>query len=163
MNTIQVEILQPGDSSSIKLIANWYQQEWKIPEDITIQKQQQIATDTKQFQVLMHVNNVPIATGGLYSHVGLLDKEPRFKIYENWLALVYTIPAMRGQGYGAELCRFIEQQSLSKGRNEIHLFTDTAEALYKRLGWEVIERLSIGDRSIVVMEKKSTSGFMKSS
>jgi GNAT superfamily N-acetyltransferase len=99
------------------------------------------------------INDVPIATGGLYNHVGLLDKEPRFKIYKNWLALLYTIQDMRYHGFGALICRHIEEHSKQIGINEIYLFTDTAESLYTRLGWHPKERLNFGERNIVIMKK----------
>jgi hypothetical protein len=35
----------------------------------------------------------------------------------------------------------------------MYLFTDTAEQLYKRLGWTEMERLATGDRKVVIMKK----------
>jgi len=66
---------------------------------------------------------------------------------------VYTVPEKRRQGYGALLCRFIEHHAREIGIVEMYLFTDTAEPLYLRLGWQVIERLVLGTRKIVVMKK----------
>jgi GNAT superfamily N-acetyltransferase len=101
----------------------------------------------------MTVDNIPVSTGGLYNHVGLLDKEPRLKIHKNWLALVYTTPNKRQQGYGALICKHIQDHSRSLGLDTMYLFTDTAEQLYQRLGWTDMERLAMGDRNVVVMKK----------
>jgi GNAT superfamily N-acetyltransferase len=101
----------------------------------------------------MTLDGVPISTGGLYHHVGLLDKAPHLKVYKHWLALVYTIPKQRNQGYGALICQRIQHHSKSIGIDKLYLFTDTAERLYRRLGWAEIESLSIDSRNIVVMEK----------
>ena len=102
----------------------------------------------------MTLDNKPIATGGLYNHVGLLDKEPRLKIYKNWLALVYTTPENRGKGLGALICNDIQSQAISLGLKNIYLFTHTAENLYKRLGWQQMERLVLGEKDIVIMKKE---------
>lgn len=106
-----------------------------------------------QFQVMMSVDGVPLATGGLYNHVGILDKIPRLAIHPHWLALVYTLPEHRGKGYGASLCECIEQHAQSLGLKELALFTHTAESLYRRLGWRQAERIAAGGRDLVVMTK----------
>jgi GNAT superfamily N-acetyltransferase len=82
----------------------------------------------------MTLDNIPIATGRLYNHVGLLDKQPKFKIYKHWLALVYTVSEYRRKGYGALLCNYIQQHAKEMVLKEIFLFTHTAESLYKRPG-----------------------------
>ncbi|MGN6616249.1 MAG: GNAT family N-acetyltransferase [Ilyomonas sp.] len=154
MTKINFKILKPNDQATFQLIADWYLSEWKIPCDKTIERLQTITADNSQFQILMTLNGTPISTGGVYDHVGLLDKEPRLKIHKNWLALVYTLPEKRHQGYGALICKHIQDHSKSLGIYTMHLFTDTAENLYKRLGWTEMERLAMGDRNVVVMKKE---------
>jgi hypothetical protein len=101
---ITYQLLKPEDKENIALIANWYLSEWNIPKEKTIQNLESVATSSDQFQILMMFNGVPIATGGIYNHVGLIDREPKFKVYKNWLALVYTIPGERKKGFGALIC-----------------------------------------------------------
>lgn len=153
MKNIQFHIVQPNDEATFALIADWYLREWKIPADKTIQKLETVTADKLQFQVLLKIEDIPVSTGGLYNHVGLLDKEPRFNMYKNWLALVYTTPDKRQQGYGALTCSYIQDYSKTLGLDTMYLFTDTAEKLYKRLGWNEMERLALGNRNIVVMKK----------
>jgi GNAT superfamily N-acetyltransferase len=154
MAEIKYQIIKPDDNGNIKLIADWYLSEWNIPVQKTIEKIKNLSTDNYEFQVLITLDSKPIATGGLYNHVGLLDREPRFKIYKNWLALVYTKPENRGNGLGALICENIQNRSKYLGLKNIYLFTHTAENLYKRLGWQQIERLALGGKDIVVMEKQ---------
>lgn len=154
MADIKFYILQASDTTMFEHIADWYLSEWKIPKEKTLLKLKTVTSSDAQFQVLMTVDGIPVSTGGIYDHVGLLDKEPRFKIYKNWLALVYTIPDKRGHGYGAMICEYIQDHSKQSGMGTLHLFTDTAERLYKRLGWEELERLELGERKIVVMKKE---------
>ena len=153
MINIKFHIVQPGDRETIKLIADWYLKEWNIPVDTTIKRLQTITADKEQFQVLMTLDDIPVSTGGLYDHVALLDKVPRLTIHKKWLALIYTIPDQRSKGYGALICKFIVDHSKNVGCNKIHLFTDTAERLYKRLGFSEIERFTINGRHIVIMVK----------
>jgi GNAT superfamily N-acetyltransferase len=154
MSGIAYKIIKPGDNEDIQLIADWYLGEWNIPMETTIEKIKKLSTNNYEFQVLMTFDNKPVATGGLYNHVGLLDKEPRLKIYKNWLALVYTIPESRGKGLGALICRRIQNHAKDLGLKDIYLFTHTAENLYKRLEWQQLERLTLGGKNIVVMKKE---------
>jgi len=154
MTDIKYKIIRPVDNENIELIAHWYLLEWNIPKQTTIEKIKSFSGDSKQFQVLMTLDNMPVATGGLYNDVGLLEREPKFRVYKNWLALVYTTPENRKKGLGALICNNIQDHSKKLGIKEIYLFTDTAESLYKRLGWYQLERLSLGARKIVVMKKR---------
>ena len=153
MSVIDFQIVQPADRQTMLLIADWYCSEWRIPVETTIKRLQTITEDSSQFQVLMLVDGRPVSTGGIYDHVGLLDKAPGFKMYKKWLALVYTIPGERGRGYGAAICNYIRDYSKLLGFEKIHLFTDTAASLYRRLGWLEIKSLVINNRNIIVMEK----------
>ena len=65
-----------------------------------------------------------------------------------------TIPGKRYQDFGALICDYIQNYSKQLGVKEMFLFTDTAERLYTRLGWNVLERLSLDERNIVVMKKQ---------
>lgn len=152
MSTIFYTHILPDDYEQIERIAGWYQSEWNIPEDATHTRTTQLSKERNELQVLMYVNNEPVATGGIYTHVGLLDREPRFKVHKHWLALVYTKTEHRGKGYGAQLCEYLQGYAKEQGLNELYLFTHTAESLYLRLGWQETERLVLGGKEIVVMK-----------
>lgn len=154
MADIKYQIIKPGDNENIEQIADWYLSEWKIPVQTTIKKIKNLSADNYEFQILMTLDNNPVATGGLYNHVGLLDREPRLKIYKNWLALVYTKPHIRGKGLGALICNYIQDHSKRIGLKDIYLFTHTAENLYKRLAWQQLERLALDGKDIAVMKKE---------
>lgn len=154
MPEINYQIIKPEDTKNIELIADWYLSEWNIPKQTSIEKIKKLSAHDFEFHVLMTLDNLPIATGGLHNHISLLDKEPRLNIFKNWLALVYTKPEFRGQGLGALLCNHIQDISKGVGLKDIYLYTHTAENLYKRLGWLQLERLALGDKDIVVMKKE---------
>lgn len=154
MTDIKYHIIRPNDNENIQLIADWYLSEWNIPIRTTIEKTKKLSVDNNEFQTLMTLDGRPIATGGLYNHVALLEREPRLNIYKNWLALVYTKPEFRRKGLGALICNNIQDHSKDLGLKDIYLFTHTAENLYKQLGWKELERLALGDKDIVVMKKE---------
>ena len=118
---IKYKIITPNDNENIELIADWYLSEWNIPIQTTIEKTKKLSVDNYEFQILMTLDNKPIATGGLYNHIGLVDREPRLKIYKNWLALVYTKPNNRGKGLGALICNQIQDHSKALGLKDIYL------------------------------------------
>lgn len=153
MAEITFKKVKPNDANLIALIADCYLKEWNISKEITIQKITSFTTEKIPFQVIMYVNDIPIATGGIYTHVSLLDREPKFKVYTPWLALVYTINEYRNKGYGALLCEEIQGLGKAQGLSELFLFTHTAEKLYSKLNWETMERLKVGDKQIIVMKK----------
>ncbi len=149
---IEFKIVTPNDKQTFEIIANWYFNHWKIPKERTLTRLDEITNDALQFQVLMLVNNLPVATGGVYSWVSILDKVAYLNEHKHWLALIYTDDAYRQKGYGASLCKFIQNHAKTLGLKKLHLYTDTAERLYARLGWQVLERISVSERNVVVMD-----------
>jgi hypothetical protein len=80
MAGIKFQIIKPEDNGNIALIADWYLHEWNIPRQTTIQKLKELSVENAEFQVLLMLDGLPVATGGIYNHVGLLDRAPKFKI-----------------------------------------------------------------------------------
>ncbi|GAB2987899.1 GNAT family N-acetyltransferase [Mucilaginibacter puniceus] len=146
--------ITPADTELISLIADWYFDEWHIDKAVTIERLTGFPSDGMPFQLLMTLDGLPIATGGVYHHVGLLDAIPRLKEFQPWLALVYTLPEYRGKGYGALLCEEIQGIAKELGTDNLYLFTHTAESLYKRLGWEELERVALKGKDIAIMKKE---------
>ena len=151
MTEIKFHILKQQEENTFQLLANWYYDHWQMPREKTIEKLKKVTSSRQQFHVLMTVDNIPIATGGLHDHVSLQDKVPRLNEYKDWLALVYTIPEERGKGYGGQLCNFIMDHAKEMGIEKMYLFTETAESLYKRIGWATLEKLVAGERGLTVM------------
>jgi N-acetylglutamate synthase-like GNAT family acetyltransferase len=154
MATIQFHMLTASDTEAIKMIADWYEHEWNISREMSRETIWQAITDEEQFQVLLAVDGRAVGTAGVYRKVSIVEKVPELSRYRNWLALVYTIPDCRGQGWGELICNYAQEHSKEMGIKDLYLFTDTAERLYGRLGWTVLERLTVGSRNIVVMTKR---------
>lgn len=145
--------VQPGDESYFNFIADWYFQEWKMPVERTKQRLDTITRDKNQFQIILFDNDKPVCTGGMYTYVSIFEKLPHLSVHKHWLALLYTVPDKRELGYGALLCRYLEQKAKAQQVEKLTLFTDTAESLYQRLGWKVTERVVAEGRHIAIMQK----------
>lgn len=150
--TIHIHTLQSTDSPLMELVAGWYLDTWKIPVEKTLRHLGEVTAAPSQMQVVLFEGDVPIATGGVYHQVGLLDREPRLRIHPHWLALVYTVPAYRNQGFGAQVCRHLQSRCQEIGIASLHLFTDSAESLYTSLGWNVLERIETAGRNLTIMQ-----------
>jgi len=153
MNHIDIKLVASDDHSVLSLIADWYHDEWGIPVADTVNNLRAVTADIYQFQMLLFVNGRAVATGGVYDHVGLLNHKPELNIYKKWLAQLYTIPGERGNGYGIRLCKQIQDHCRALALEKIYLFTHTAGPMYQKLGWSIIQQLTISNRNIAVMEK----------
>ena len=68
-----------------------------------------------------------------------------------WLASLYVVPQRRGQGPGLELVRAaIEFAAVAKAKR-LHVFTESAEKLFQRCGFEILERTMLQDVPITVL------------
>ncbi|MFE0017984.1 GNAT family N-acetyltransferase [Mesorhizobium sp. NPDC059054] len=71
-----------------------------------------------------------------------------------WLAGLVVAEAYRGRGLGSALVEAVEKHARSVGSDELYLYTDSAEALYAKLGWVVVERMDIEGEALVLMKRK---------
>jgi len=137
----------------IPLIANWYHSEWNIPIETSINGLKEKLNKKIPLQLVVFLDETPVATGGLYEKVRLLDVEPKFKQYGPWLALLYTVPSYRGKGIGAYLCRSLDAQVVKQGLAKYYLYTYTAGRFYVRQGWNILENIVYKSNYTVVMYK----------
>lgn len=114
--------LESSDVELIKIISEWYYNEWKIPLEITKEKLSKQHSNGVRFQLVLKREEEIIATGGLYDKVSLLVMYPKFNTLNPWVALLYVHPIHRGKRYGAQLLKEIETISKKIGFHKIYLF-----------------------------------------
>ncbi len=71
-----------------------------------------------------------------------------------WLAALWVRPEHRGQGIGAALVRRCEEEARRLGTDRLYLYTETAVALYARLGWMVLSEEEYEGKPVVVMSRE---------
>ena len=95
------------------------------------------------------LNGRPVGTASLAAED--LDERPNLT---PWLAGVYVVPEARGCGYATKLVATVEQASRLSSIPVIWLYTNTAERLYKRVGWQTVEVVEReGKRPVTLMRK----------
>ncbi len=70
-----------------------------------------------------------------------------------WLAGVVVAPHARGQGHATRLVGAVEAEAVALGFRTLWLYTDAAESLYARAGWQLAERIGRGARAFALMRR----------
>ncbi|MFM8981428.1 MAG: GNAT family N-acetyltransferase, partial [Spartobacteria bacterium] len=70
-----------------------------------------------------------------------------------WLASLYVVPQRRGRGCGLELVRAAIELAAAAGSERLHVFTETAEKLFQRCGFEILERAMLRDVPITILAR----------
>ena len=76
--------------------------------------------------------------------VGSLDLDP-------WRASLYVVPQRRGRGHSLELVQTAIEFAAAAGAKQLHVFTESAEKLFQRCGFEILERTMLQDARISVL------------
>ena len=71
--------------------------------------------------------------------------------WDPWLASLYIVPQRRGQGHGLELVRAAIEFAAAAKAKRLHVFTESAEKLFQRCGFEILERTMLQDVPITVL------------
>lgn len=68
-----------------------------------------------------------------------------------WLASLYVVPQRRGLGHSLELVQAGIELAAAAGAKRLHVFTESAEKLFQRCGFEMLERTRLQDLPISVL------------
>ena len=153
-NGISFHKVLSNENDLIELIAKWYLKEWDIPVEQTHERLANLPNDDVIFQLLLINDGEPVATGGLYNKVGLLNIHPKFLKFKPWVALLFTNEKKRNQGFGEKLLFKIEDIANELGFKELYLHTFTAEKLYLRNNWKSFDRVEYKGHITAVMKKE---------
>ena len=96
---------------------------------------------------------VAIEDGRLLGGALLIDSDMKTRPdLTPWLAGVYVKAEERGRGIASQLVNRIVEEAAGLGVRELYLYTDAAQSLYARLGWEVVEDLVYEDLPVTIMK-----------
>ena len=68
-----------------------------------------------------------------------------------WLASLYVVPQRRGLGHSLGLVQAGIERADAAGARRLHVFTESAEKLFQRCGFEILERTTLQDVPIKVL------------
>lgn len=74
--------------------------------------------------------------GALLGTVSVIEDDlPGFEHLNPWLATLLVLPEQRSRGVGAFLVHEAERFAREAGYGEMYLFTESADGLFRRMGW----------------------------
>ena len=156
MNATGVSIHYLGHHPGLaEQLAQWSWDEWR---PIYERRGQTFADALRNYRERIHVECVPLALvaltkgGELIGTASIkhsdLDVRPQIKV---WLGGVYVRPDWRRRGVASMLMRRAVDEAKRLQLPDLHLWTASAESLYLKLGWRVVERLEYHGKDIVIM------------
>ena len=90
----------------------------------------------------------PVGTASLVAH----DLDERQDLTP-WLAGVFVAPHVRGHGHAARLIAAVEAAAAAAGFPVLSLYTNTAERVYARAGWDRVETIQHNDKPYALMRR----------
>ncbi len=93
-------------------------------------------------------------SGALLGTVSVIDDDlPGFEHLNPWLATLLVLPEHRGHGVGAFLVRAAERVARDAGHTEMYLFTESADRLFRRLGWEEVTKTAANGHEVRIFRR----------
>jgi N-acetylglutamate synthase-like GNAT family acetyltransferase len=71
-----------------------------------------------------------------------------------WLASLYIFPEFRGRGHAHRLVEAAIRHAAGAAQEELHVFTESAGNLFRKHGFDLLERTSLGRTTIEIMRRK---------
>ena len=137
----------------VEVTVRWRWEEWmrgKEPfEDVLERAQRATAMRLKIPQTfVLLVDNEPMGTASITAH----DLEERPDLTP-WLAGVFVVPDARGRGYAALLIAAVEEEARKTAISALWLYTNTAERIYARAGWQTVETVLHDNKPFALMHR----------
>lgn len=100
------------------------------------------------------VTLVALGGGELLGTVSLIyDDLPGFAHLNPWLASLFVLPEHRGKSVATFLVREAERLLVAEGFAEAWLFTETAQPLFEKLGWEFFQAAFCREHPVSILRK----------
>ena len=130
---------------------------WKEWQDIYEQRDQTLEHCLKNYQERMNIDRLPLAFVALHRNelVGMVslkfhDMDTRPDL-DPWLGGLLALPAWRNRGIGTMLTQRATDEARRLNISRLYLWTPSAERLYRKLGWQVVERTHYFGKEAVLM------------
>src|SRR5438874_305138 len=137
---------------------------WKEWQEIYQQREQTLEDSLKNYRERMNTDRLPLTLvavrAGLAVNcrelVGMVslkfhDMDTRPDL-DPWLGGLFVLPEWRNRGVGTILMHRATQEAHRLNVPRLYLWTHSAERLYHRLGWKVVERTNYFGKEAAVMQ-----------
>jgi GNAT superfamily N-acetyltransferase len=131
---------------------------WKEWQEVYAQRKQTLVHLLKNYRGRMNTDRLPLTLVALHSGklVGMVslkfhDMDTRPDL-DPWLGGLLVLPEWRNRGVGTMLMLRATEQARRLNVPRLYLWTHSAEKLYHKLGWRVVERTNYFGKEAVVMQ-----------
>ena len=131
---------------------------WKEWQEIYQQREQTLEHCLKNYQERMNTDRLPLTLVALLDAklIGMVslkfhDMDTRPEL-DPWLGGLLVLPEWRNRGVGTKLMHRATEEARRLNVPRLYLWTHSAEGLYQKLGWQVVERTNYFDKNAVVMQ-----------
>ena len=131
---------------------------WKEWQEIYQQREQTLEDCLKNYRERMNTDRLPLTLvafhdGELVGMVSLkyhdMDTRPDL---DPWLGGLLVLPGWRNRGVGTMLMHRATEEARRLKVPRLYLWTHSTEGLYRKLGWQVVERSDYFGKEAVVMQ-----------
>ena len=140
------------------LVEQLAQLSWTEWQPIYLERGQTFGDAVKNYRERTNIDCLPLTLVALHGDelVGTvslkyhdLDTRPNL---DPWLGALLVLPQWRGRGIATALMRRAVEIARDSNLERLYLWTHSAEGLYLKLGWSVVERDNYCGKNIVVMQ-----------
>jgi GNAT superfamily N-acetyltransferase len=131
---------------------------WKEWQEIYEQRNQTLEHSVKNYLDRMNTDRLPLTLVALHRGelVGMVslkfhDMDTRPDL-DPWLGGLLVLPEWRNRGVGTMLMQRATEEARRLNVPRLYLWTYSAEKLYDKLGWQVVERTNYCGKEAVVMQ-----------
>src|SRR5215472_14960232 len=144
---------------------------WKEWQDVYQQRQQTLDDSLKNYRERLNTDRLPLTLVAVRAHhgksltelavncgelVGMVslkfhDMDTRPDL-DPWLGGLLVLPKWRNRGVGTMLMHRATEEARRLQVPQLYLWTHTAEGLYHKLGWQLVERTNYFGKKAVVMQ-----------
>ena len=137
---------------------------WEEWQEVYPQRQQTLAHSVKNYRDRMNTNRLPLTLVAVRTGLAIncselvgmvslkfhdMDTRPDL---DPWLGGLLVLPKWRNRGVGTMLMHRATEEARRLNVPQLYLWTHSAEGLYHKLGWEVVERTNYFGKEAVVMQ-----------
>jgi GNAT superfamily N-acetyltransferase len=145
-------------ANSPELIDEMARLSWKEWQEIYQQREQTLDHSVKNYRDRMNTDRLPLTLVALHRGelVGMVslkfhDMDTRPDL-DPWLGGLLVLPEWRNRGVGTMLMHRATEEARRLNVRRLYLWTHSAEKLYDKLGWQVVERTNYFGKEAAVMQ-----------
>ena len=137
---------------------------WKEWQEIYRQREQTLEDCLKNYRERMNTDRLPLTLVAVRAGLAVnrrelvgtvslkyhdMDTRPDL---DPWLGALLVLPEWRNRGVGTMLMHRATEEARRLKVPRLYLWTHSAERLYRKLGWQVVERSDYFGKEAVVMQ-----------